>query len=237
MIRRVFSLRFPSLVHHCTIPHYQNKNKELNIYRLDWTSFDAAKQEKHEAWRKEHHPHCEVPWVPALPKKYQDEVNEFKFAITRSYLDEIRRNSLRGLDEWSLERGFDTCIREMCLKAGIAHIEIAFSLLNDCIFDLNKNYWSRDYSEVSLSSMLYRFWHHQTGRGLLSSRALFPELKEKAAGIQQNVLKEHPNSLQDKETVVRIEDYLKAMELHEEAIDKSYKNIYVCCDEEVADEQ
>ncbi len=60
----------------------------------------------------------------------------------------------------------------MCLRVPFSYIRVAFGLLSDCIFDGGKGYWDRGNRRESACLMLYKFWCHQTGRGILTSSGI-----------------------------------------------------------------
>jgi len=66
----------------------------------------------------------------------------------------------------------------MCLNPGKEFISCAFKLIADCLYDREKNYFSRKFSKSVVESLLiYRFWVHQTGRTLPWFNAEF-DMKE-----------------------------------------------------------
>ena len=152
------------------------------LYRLDWTKKDQKCEDDHEKWLRQCSPTRDFPLHPCLPDYIDAWLKNQKFAIPHHYMDEIRRNSKRGLEEWGMERSFDTNIREFCLKPAIAHIYTAFYLIADCAYDNAENYFYRGDDKIIIPHALaYRFWAHQTGRGCVRDHAYFSKLEHWAA--------------------------------------------------------
>ncbi len=163
-------LLFPSLVYQKDFTIKKSDwTKDVRLYKFDWEKVELKKEEHHKKWNKDHWPVLDLPYVPTLPEELDAEVKNYVFALDQGYLNEIRRCSQQGLAEWNISRPFDTIIREMCLKVPFSYIKVAFSLLSDCIFDEETGYWDRGNRRESACLMLYKFWCHQTGRGLLTS--------------------------------------------------------------------
>jgi hypothetical protein len=147
------------------------------VYRLDWAEFDGVLRKKHENWNKSHWPSKDLPYKSVLPPEYDLALRDARFAINQSYEEEIKRNCRRSLIEWNIHRGFDTCVREMCLEPGQSHVWVAFKLINDCLYDADTRYFHRGSDKWFLANaMVYKFWGHQTGSGLLRRNARLEEL-------------------------------------------------------------
>lgn len=72
----------------------------------------------------------------------------------------------------------NTMIREVCLRPAIEFVWCSFYLLCDCVYDKETNYFCRkDRTKISRYILSYRFWCHQTGRGLLEDHAHFEKLE------------------------------------------------------------
>lgn len=147
------------------------KKKQIPGYVLDWKELDDWKRRKQEAWAKQYHPDKNIPYVPTLPKEYDEWVYGLKFAIPNSYLHEIRRNARRAAEEWSLRRPFDTVIRECCLRPAVSHAYVTFMLVADCIYDEEKQYYDRQ-CKPARHILPYKFWVYQTGLGLVWRHSL-----------------------------------------------------------------
>jgi len=142
--------------------------KKVKLYKLDWENVELKKKESHKKWNKRCWPDIDLAYINSLPEELEGEFNNYIFALDRGYTDEIRRCSQQGMLEWNISRPFDTIIREMCLDVPQSYIRVAFGLLSDCIFDEKTGYWDRGSRRESACLMLYRFWCHQTGNGLLT---------------------------------------------------------------------
>lgn len=174
------NLWFPKLkfVEEVTFNFDDDRTKNYNIYKLDWSLSDKHKKESWEKWKEKHWADKDISYVEDLPEKWDKKIKDLLFAIDGGYMAEIKRNSLQGVLEWNLERPFDTAIREQCLITAKAHIETAFMLLSDSIYDKETNYFSRGVeSRLIRSAMLYKFWAHQTGRGLIWKNAKIDDIK------------------------------------------------------------
>lgn len=150
----------------------QNKKpswtKKVKLYKLDWDFVEEEKERKHKKWNEENWPDIKIPYIQTLPERLDEEVKNYIFALDQGYLNEIRRCSQQGLLEWNITRPFDTVIREMCLDVPQSYVKVSFGLLSDCVFDEETSYWDRGESRrIRACLMLYKFWCHQTGRGLL----------------------------------------------------------------------
>jgi len=200
MIGRINSLLFPRLVHIRDAKKFKSEAPYVGIYSLDWSTMENILKEKNdkknEARRKDYgeyksecsnkvpetetvEPQKPYDFFPALPEKYMEYTDNLQFALTSNYRKEIIRNAKGASEEWGHERGFDTCVREYCLKSAEAHAEIAFFLIADCIYDPKTNYFDRNPEKrIALNAMLYRMWFHQTGKGLIWYRAEIPKLEE-----------------------------------------------------------
>ena len=116
----------------------------------------------------------------ALPKEWGKHFDDLLFVLNKSYLNEIHRQSEMAFTEWARSRSFDTMIRDVCLEPVTAHIWVAFRLICDCIFDDERKYyrehdWVRN---LSANALVYRFWHGQTGDGLLWYKSKMDKVEE-----------------------------------------------------------
>ncbi len=194
-----------------------------NGYRLDWSKQEETIRKKHEDWRSKYHPEKDLPYVPQLPAEYDEWVKSLLFAIPINYLREIKRMAQVGLEDWDHYRPFDTMIREQCLEPAKAMIRCAFILLSDCVYNPEVEYYSRQ-SKVSLAEyvMPYKFWSHQTGRGVIRYNADLDELEKR---LERYVNSEGaPISEGDGKTVFESEGrkFLAAIREHEARMDRAY---------------
>ena len=202
-------LPFPTLIKYCTIPDQKelsqqkeiSPSKEKNIYRLDWSFFDKRKKEK---------PcHYEAPSVKALPDKYESLLEDLKFAISYPLIDEIRRNVRQAIEERNVKRGLSAYYESMVEKTCEAHVEVAFALLTDCLFDVNKNDWDREQDKIIiLSMMLYKFWHNQVPKKELKRLALFFDLE------RNNPIVDEEENIDDSHK--QVIEYMKTIKEYEE---------------------
>ena len=190
------------------------KSKEVPLYSLDWEYKERKCLERHLRWNSECWPNIHIPFMPDLPRIYDNYVKSLVFAIPNSYHSEIVRNSRRGLEEWDVKRKFDTVVRENCLGPAIEHIYVAFYLLSDCIYDRNEKYFDRNPNTILARYCLpYKFWSHQTGRGVRREHARIHNLE---------TLIQHGANL-DKPA---LENFLRSLKDYEEEFDKAYQPIY-----------
>jgi len=199
------------------------KNTTEDGYRLDWSKQEATIRKKYEDWRFEYHPEKDIPYVPQLPVEYDEWVKNLLFAIPISYLREIKRMTRLGLEEWDHYRPFDTMIRELCLEPATTMIRCAFILIGDCVYDPQAEYYSRS-SKKQLASyiMAYKFWSHQTGRGVIRYNADLDNLERR---LERYINTEGaPISEGEGKTVFELEGrkFLAAIKEHEARMDQAY---------------
>lgn len=160
-------------------------SKTTKIYKLDWDSFDEAILKRHIARKANCWPSTEFKLVQKFDSYYETLLHSLRFAIPNDYLTEIRRMTQMALSEWGTSRTFDTDIREMCLGPAIECIKVAFKLIADCAYDENSNYFLRVNNKYLLAPlMLFRFWQHQTGSGLIADNSGFDKLESKLAWLK-----------------------------------------------------
>ena len=141
------------------------------------------------------------------------------FALDGGYLNEIRRCSQQAVQEWNVPRPFDTIIREMCLNVPQSYVNVSFSLLSDCIFDEGKGYWDRGNRRESACIMLYKFWCHQSGRGLLTDRS---HSRWQAEYDWQKKWTEEGSEAGD-----RVEKINRLLKEHNKQLDEAMSKIYI----------
>lgn len=187
--RKVLSLAFPKITYikggKIVWPARGNTDrvrrpKDIELYRLDWDAFEEdLRREDRAGWYVRRRPDLERP---ALPPRYEEMLRGATFAISPEYMLEVQRNAERAIDEWETDRPFDTIVREHCLEPAIAHVESAFYLLEDCLFDPERQYWLDHDSlekQVMLEAMLIKFWTGQTGAGCVWGFARMDRLRAK----------------------------------------------------------
>ncbi len=148
MLNNKSKLFFPKIEFEKSVELTHNSigNKIINLYYLDWTH----KEKKCNKGESE------------LPFRYEEIIKNLRYAISDSYLDEIRRVSWASIAEFNTIRKLDTSIKQIYLKPTVAYISSAFTLLSDCIFDNETNFYYRGKNKVILTHLLlYKFWKNQ----------------------------------------------------------------------------
>ena len=134
-------------------------NKKSSLFQLDWSWHDECLRLKYFTDKDR------VP--PQLPQEYEDLVCGLIYAVPPNYKREINRLCNLAINEFSIDRPFDTSIREMLTDVADQAIVCAFKLLSDCVYDRDTNYFYHKPDKFLIWRILvYRFWVHQTGRGL-----------------------------------------------------------------------
>lgn len=166
MLRMRRTLVFPNLVRIGEAPlknRTTKDSKQLSIYCLDWSSVRDR-----------------GIGLNALPKNYSDMVDNFEFAISDSYLDQIRKSAREAVEVWSGRYPFDTMIREICMEPAADHVWVAFRLLEDCLYDKEEQWHSRKAERnFACEAMLMKFWMHQTGRGLVWEKSKMDKIESR----------------------------------------------------------
>lgn len=212
-------LLFPSLVYQKDFTIKKSDwTKDVRLYKLDWKNVELKKEEHHKKWNKDHWPDLDLPYVSTLPEELNEEVENYVFALDYGYLNEIRRCSQEGMAEWNISRPFDTIIRGMCLRVPFSYIGVAFSLLSDCIFDDGTGYWDRGNRRESACLMSYKFWCHQTGRGILTDSNASGWDKEYRHAIAWTV---------EGEARDRVEKINRLLKEHQKQLDEAISDIYI----------
>lgn len=215
MLGASHSLYFPKLVYlnEVSIDRPSGVAQNIALYRLDWSQKELlveAKQ-RHSLETAKESDRIKL----TLPVKYDNKVNQLRFALRGSYLREIRRNTKAGLHEWNVQRAFDTNVREYCLKTAEAHIFVAFYLLADCIFDISEGYFDRNDDKFIIKHvMAYKFWCGQTGDGCVREHAQFDMLDKNTHWAQEN------GNVRSAEIGTQL---LKSIEKTEQVVFDSYK--------------
>ncbi len=218
------SLLFPKLRFETSINIKGNGwDKDTTVYKLDWKWTDEQKEKSFNNWKTTYHKDKNIWYVRTLPEKYDNLINNFRFVLDGKYLREINRTSHNAFFEWNLQRSFDTSIREMCLEPAISYTQVAFRLLSDCLYNAETNYYERDYAIRTIAPhlLLYKFWAHQTGRGIIRDHSLFSKLDWYISEKNPNY-----NNNKDKVGVVeKINELYVDFKNHEIEFDKSISDI------------
>lgn len=193
-----------------------NEKRFFHICKLDWSYSDKKKKEDYEKWLKNHNEGIHR-YYGDLPEEYDKYVKEQKFLLNGTYLHEIKRTATQGYIEWATERHFDTSIREMCLKPAQSFIEVSFKLLADCIYDEKTQYFSRDEKRYILDNMmLYKFWQHQTGRGLVKFYAEIDELEDQ-------INSDFYRNIYGQNRIIETKKFIDELNKYEEYVDSMYQ--------------
>lgn len=238
MLSVFHSLFFPELVYDRDV-HMASRSTapigsgshQIQLFRLDWTKMESALLQKHKDWQAQILTKSDkwnvakkqqVQFVPGLPQPYLSIVDGFKFALNANSIKEIRRCVRCAFDEYQIIRPFDTGIRDMLLNPAISYISCAFKLLTDCLFDEVTNRWSRKIplKMIASQAMLYRFWSHQTGSGLVREHADLDRLRE----VQKWTLR---STDETEETCRSISSFLESIAEHEKLIRQNWDQVAV----------
>ena len=211
-------LYFPKLVSTGLTDPTNFSKVKFRIYSLDWNLKEEMAFKKHSQWNSKHWPNnhsflyqnFHLPFIPSLPPKIDSWVINLRFSLNDSYVDEIRRNAQRCLEEWNIKRPFDTNVREYCLQTAISHAFVAFYLLEDCAYDVEKEGFYRKHHEDKMlikHALAYKLWAHQTGRGCVRRNARLEDLE----GILELFNRIEPRTAYD-----LTKDFLDSIEEHEQ---------------------
>ena len=148
MLNNKSKLFFPKIEFEKSVElnHNSGDSKIVNLYYLDWTH----KEKKCNNGESE------------LPFRYEEIIKNLRFAISDSYLDEIRRVAWCSISEFNTIRKLDASIKQIYLKPTVAYISSAFTLLSDSMFDTETNFYYRGKNKVIVTHLLlYKFWKNQ----------------------------------------------------------------------------
>jgi len=215
-------LYFPKIINTGRSTQQGTSNKFYSIYTLEWEQKENTCRKKHEEWNLEHWKNQPIPFIPSLPQDIDIWITNMKFVIPSVYRKEINRNARRCIQEWNVNRPFDTNVREYCLKTAETHAFIAFYLLEDCAWDISNNcYYRKEHDDRFLvkHTLAYKFWAHQIGRGCVRENARLDELEK---------IRDYDFMVGDKDMRKRgelAEEFLENIETHEKEMEKMTPNI------------
>jgi len=171
-----------------------SKKYEEPIYNvvLDWKESDKHKIKRIKNWytkygfekptdaEKKALKEClkEVNWKSEIlfPEIYRCVFEKYsKFKMPKSYYDECLYLKEMAIKEWNRSKPFDTMVRESLLKISEQYISSYFFMIYDSISMYNSMYNDeKDHFDKLLLRILlqYRFWKHQTGKGLVLQKSL-----------------------------------------------------------------
>jgi hypothetical protein len=165
---------------------WSEQGKTTKLYKFDWEKFDEAILKEHIAWNAKSWPNTTFPFVQKFNSYYETILRSLRFAIPQHYLTEIRRMTQMAVMEWGVNRPFDTNIRDMCLGPAIKCIQVAFELIADCAYDEETNYFLRvDNKYVLPHMLLFRFWQHQTGSGMIMEHSDFNKIESRLGSLKR----------------------------------------------------
>lgn len=172
---------FPSLIRHDDVSFgswSSDSSKTTAVYTIDWNKLDKYKYERFVEDAKRHSMPDRYQFPGTLPEPYDSWVKGLEFSIPVRYLEEIRYNARMAQMIYCSPHPFDTMIREICCEPAIAHVFVAFRLIADCVYDRKKNYFYRGDDKILVpQALLYKFWSHQTGDGLIRDHAWFRRIE------------------------------------------------------------
>lgn len=187
------SLEYPRLIfkEKVKVKHKENPFTS-NKYVLDWSRLEEKKLRKFKDFCYKNGVDTEGDELTATgsaadriypgtaPKDTVGLTSKLEFVLSNRYLNQIKYNVLQAHYNYSfIDGGFDTMIREYCYKPSESHIQVAFFLLADCVFNNETEYFDRSFpTGLIASKLLCRFWSFQIGYGWLRQRCLVNELEE-----------------------------------------------------------
>ena len=178
MLRSTHYLHFPKFVYNGRVEmkQWKDTDKVADCYELDWSSKEDRAQKRFDDLAGAS---GNVKFVPDFPEEYSEWLSGLQFVISRAYMEEIRRNAQKALEEWNLNRPFDTICREMCLRPAIQYAYTAFYLTADCVYDSTENFYYRGPRKSLITHALaYKFWVYQTGINVVKYNAELERLSK-----------------------------------------------------------
>jgi len=145
-------LPFPDLIYcgRFTVPEKHkpgedSQSRTVPIFRLDWKDHDFETKPKGR--------------IDLLPPHWATWLDACRFSIDGVYQSEVTRHCRSALLDWQLDAPFDHRVGEILQQPAVAHVETAFRLLADCLWDEDRMDWQRGHPRlVFLSAALLRFW-------------------------------------------------------------------------------
>lgn len=172
---------FPHLIRkdEVSFKSWSDSDKTTTVYKIDWEKLDQYKYQKFTDDAKRY---CHMPYdyqfPGTLPEPYDSWVKSLEFTIPVRYLEEIRYNARMAQMIYCSSHPFDTMIREICYEPAIAHVFVAFRLIADCTYSRETNYFYRGDEKIIIpQALLYKFWVHQVGDGLIQDHSYFNKIK------------------------------------------------------------
>jgi hypothetical protein len=169
MLNNINKLYFPKLVFNKNITFGNTADcKLISLYTLDWN-------------RKEHKCNpSQSDDIVELGPFYEQTLKNLKFALSDSYIKEIRRTSWKAVEEYNINRNdFHPNIKEYGLLPANSYISVAFKLMSDSIFDEETGFYLRgDIDKMTYHKLLLtKFWINQTNGSNVWKRAELREME------------------------------------------------------------
>lgn len=163
--------------------NHPEKSFKGSLFKLDWNYIDSNKFSNFKSflndWNINDYTEVRRRYPGVTSSKNLKFTDGMRFLIKDDYLNQIRYHIFQAYDNLVNIRLSDTMIRDYCAKASHTNVQIAFFLLADCLFDEKKSYFDRNYNlRMITSSLLWRYWSFNTGRGLLLDKCLIYDLKQ-----------------------------------------------------------
>ena len=179
-------LQFPELIYcgRFSIPPNDppgcaSMGKTVPLFRLNWEQHDLDVVCRQKQGRVNLLPDHWVPWL-----------DNCRFVLEATYQSEIHRHCRSALLDWQLDSPFDQRIGEMLQQPAVSHVETAFRLMKDCLWNASKAGWEKGIARnIFLSAALLRFWD---GKIREVDCARLEEIRAKMAG--------HENPSEDEES-------------------------------------
>lgn len=183
------------------------------LFQLDWTQCDSIKLDDHVKWARDHHPEKDLPFVNTLPPIIDETVKSQFFALDEPYLKAIRSHSRMARDVWGNRYSMDTMARERAMQPADALVHSALWLLADCAYDPETKYYIRTTTKIILPhAMAWKFWQHQTGRGLLWRKARLDDLEDRRGHLGND----------SPDFKAMIDDFISRMREHQDELYAAY---------------
>lgn len=220
MLRTTHHLQFPRLnfVGNVDMRQWKDTNKVADCYKLDWSGKEEKVAKGLEEWVGKTGVSFDTTTtlcVPDFPVEYDEWLKDLTFVVSRAYVEEIRRNARRCVEEWNVPRPFDTIARELCLAPAIKHAYTAFYLVSDCAYDQEEKFYYRGDRKALIPHMMaYKFWTFQTGSGVVECNSDIGRLAK--------LLNKPTIGAGEKR---EIESFLEAIEAHQHQVDKFYEKM------------
>jgi hypothetical protein len=156
MIGYSYYLIFPKLDRICiprspTLPQTPDSFREGRyLYKLYWERPDSTFRTR---FGKD---------IKILPDPYLNFCDNFYFLIKPNYMQEIRRNAKKALEEWDYGQ-INPAIIDKNIKIVTSYVDTAFRTLTDCLYDKDTQTFNRSsIKTIATEIMLSRFWVGQT---------------------------------------------------------------------------